>query len=158
MQKKIYSEKPVFKVQKKHAWRDKFIRIIEIGLVVVVISGTVVWLLLSSNFSFEKLFKTFGNSVKPKITSNSATRKLSDEEKLKQLFSERKLIDVSSFEKTKEGDFQVSSKSGEVFIFSHEKNLDEQVSTLQTLFAKAKIEGKSLKKVDFRFSKIVVEF
>src|SRR3989344_8750702 len=158
MQKKIYSEKPVFKVENKHAWRDKFIRIIEIGLVVIVIAGTIVWLLLASHFSFARLFASLGNSIKPKVTSNSATRNLSDVEELKKLLSERKLVDINSVEKTNEGSFQVKSKSGEIFIFSHEKNLEEQVSTLQTLLAKAKIEGKSLKKADFRFSKIVVEY
>lgn len=158
MQKKSYLEKPVFKVEKKHAWRDKFIRGVEVGSLVVVVIGTFVWLLISSNFSFEALFAGLGNELKPKIASNSVTKNLSVADTLKKLLTEKRLADVSSIEKTTEGDFQVKSSSGQIFIFSHEKNLDEQVSTLQTLLAKAKIEGRSLKKVDFRFSKIAVEY
>ncbi len=158
MEKKLFPEKPIFKVKKKHAWRDRFIRGIEICALVLVILGTIVWLLFSSKFSLTDFVKNLGNSLKPKIASESARKNLSEVDQIKKLLEGKKLFDINSIEKTKEGDFQVNSMKGETFIFSNEKNLEEQVSTLQTLLAKAKIEGKSLKKVDFRFSKVVVEY
>lgn len=42
--------------------------------------------------------------------------------------------------------------------FSEEKDLNEQIRSLQTLFSKATIENKQLKKVDFRFSKVIIEY
>ncbi len=158
MDKRINPQKPVFKVKQKHAWRDKFIRSVELGLVFLVVIGTIVWLLLSSNFSFDKLFGDISTVLKPKIASESATKNLSNEEKIKKFLSEKHLVEVASISKTKEEDFEIKSKNGQTIVFSKEKSIEEQVSTLQTLLAKAKIEGKSLKKADFRFSKIVVEY
>ena len=158
MQKKLYSEKPIFEVKKKHAWRGKFIRGVEIAALVLVVLGTIAWLLLSSNFSPNKLFANLANVLKQKIASEEAKKKLSKIEQLNWQLKEKKLFEVKSVEETAEGDFQVKSAKDQVVFFSREKNFDEQVSTLQTLLAKAKIEGKGFKKADFRFSKVVVEY
>jgi len=158
MNKRINSQRPVFTVEKKHAWRDRFIRSVEIILVAAVALGTGVWLLVSSNFSFEGLLGGLTSSLSPRTSTSSAVRDLSPEDKIRALIQEEHLLEIASVTKTPQGDFEVKSKSGQLIIFSQEKNLEEQVSTLQNLLAKAKIEGKGLKKADFRFSKIVVEY
>ena len=50
------------------------------------------------------------------------------------------------------------SKTGVTIFFSKEKNFRESISTLQTLLAKAKIDNKTVKQVDFRFDKIIVKY
>ena len=57
-----------------------------------------------------------------------------------------------------ENDISVKAKNGPTILFSTKKSLTDQVSTLQTLLTKAKIDNKAIKKVDFRFEKIVVEY
>lgn len=54
----------------------------------------------------------------------------------------------------------VELKSDEVplILFSRQKEVSEQIRSLQTVWQKYKIEGKALKKIDLRFDKPVVEY
>ncbi len=114
--------------------------------------------MVGSNFSFSRFFQQISSSLKPKVASDQATKNLSASDRLKLLIQEKSLFEISNLTVTAEGDFQVQAKSGQIFVFSAQKDLSEQVATLQTLLSKAKIENKSFKKVDFRFDKIVVEY
>jgi len=158
MSENLYSGKSIFQIRKKFAWKTKIVRFVEIILAFIVLAGTILWLVFSTNFSFPNFFKSLGNSLKPKIASNTAKKNLSDEELLKKLLSEKNLLEVKFLEKTSEKDYKIVTKDGINIYFAKDKSFEDQVSTLQILLAKAKIEGKSLKKVDFRFSKIIVEY
>lgn len=54
----------------------------------------------------------------------------------------------------------IELKSDEVplILFSRQKEVSEQIRSLQTVWQKYKIEGKALKKIDIRFDKPVVEY
>jgi hypothetical protein len=52
----------------------------------------------------------------------------------------------------------VQTRQGTVLFISSEKSLDDQVRTLQTLLAKARIDKRELAIVDFRFDKLVVSY
>ncbi len=149
---------PVFTVKKKHAWRDQILRWVSILLIISVLLGTVVWILLSSNFSYEKIFSEVLTRIKPEVRKEVKIKASSKEEELKQLIDNDKVFEIESLTNTTEGDILVKAKKGPTIIFASKKSLTDQVSTLQTLLTKAKIDNKAIKKVDFRFEKIVVEY
>lgn len=74
------------------------------------------------------------------------------------MITSEKILEVDRIERTSENDLLLFSKNGVVVFFDDQKSLDDQVATLQTLLTKARIDNKALKKVDFRFEKIVVEY
>lgn len=149
---------PVFSVDKKHAWRDQLLRWVGLGLVGLVLVGTVGWLLVSSNFSAGKTFENLVQQLKPEVSKKQEIKIASKEEELKLLIEKSKALEIESLTKTAEGDLSLKAKSGPQVIFAVEKSLTDQVATLQNLLTKAKIDNKALKKVDFRFEKIVVEY
>ncbi len=158
MNAKRNSIAPFFSVKKKFSWKDRVIRFLELGLIALVILGTLFWLLISSHFSFNKFLSGVVNNIQPKISSSSAQKVTSDEDKIKQLLKTNNVIQVVSVTKSQEGYLEVHSKEGLIVYFSLAKNLQDEVTTLQTLSSKAKIDNKSLKIVDFRFNKIVVQY
>ena len=149
---------PVFTVKKKHAWRDQILRWVSIFLIVSVLLGTLVWVGLSSNFSYERFFTEVLSRIKPEIKQEAKIKPSSKEEELRQLIDSDKTFEIESLTNTPEGDILIKAKNGPTIIFSSKKSLTDQVTTLQTLLTKAKIDNKALKKVDFRFEKIVVEY
>lgn len=149
---------PVFKINKKHAWRSNLLNLVEVGLIILVIAGTFVWLLVASRFSFSGVINTLSRTLKPQATFESTPKYQTAESELRAAIENEKVFEIDSITKTSEGDFSVKAKSNLTVIFSAGKSFSEQVSTLQTLLAKARIESKTLKKVDFRFAKIVVEY
>lgn len=149
---------PVFTIEKKHAWRDILLRWVGLALVLIVLLGTVVWYLVASNFSFEKTFESLVERLKPEVKKEQKIEVTRPEQELSALIEKDKVIEIESLKRTSEGDLTVKAKSGPVIIFAIEKSLTDQVATLQTLLTKAKIDNKALKKVDFRFEKIVVEY
>jgi hypothetical protein len=149
---------PVFNVQKKHAWRDVLLRFVSLILIGSVVLGTLVWLLVVSGFSFQKFLNMSLEALKPQVQQEKKVDGLTPEEELRVLIDQDKLFEIESLTKTAEGDFVVVAKNGPTVIFTVKKSLTDQLTTLQTLLTKAKIDNKALKKVDFRFAKIVVEY
>lgn len=148
---------PIFEVKKKHSWKTSLIHYLEISLVIIVVLGTLVWVIVSFHFSFGNIFNNTFSFFRPKISTETVTGKQSSEAEIYQLFAEQKLFKIVSVNKTEQGDFQVTSDTGVVVFFAANKDLSEQVATLQTLLTKAKIDNKPIKKVDFRFEKIIIE-
>ncbi len=96
--------------------------------------------------------------MRPEVKKEEKSRALSREEELENLINTEKVLDIDRVERTAENDFLLFSKNGMVVFFDEQKSFDDQVATLQTLLTKARIDNKALKKVDFRFEKIVVEY
>jgi cell division septal protein FtsQ len=57
-----------------------------------------------------------------------------------------------------DGSFTVNLKDGGEIILSSKKDLDNQLSSLQLILSRLTIEGKKLKKLDFRYDNPVVSF
>ncbi|HSX57650.1 MAG TPA: hypothetical protein VLE47_00065 [Candidatus Saccharimonadales bacterium] len=153
------SPAPVFSVNKKHAWRDTASKIVGLILIALVILGTLFWLLFSTHFSFSNSFKGVLANLSPKIATTETKKKVeSEQDKLRVLLQKAKLFEIESITKTDEGDFLVKGKDNLVVYFSSDKDLASQVTTLQSLLTKARIENKAFKKVDFRFEKTVVQY
>src|SRR3972149_7317735 len=148
---------PVFEIKKKFSWKETLLRLLEVVLIVVVIGGTAFWLLLASGFSFEKLFSDFLGKLKPAVTLEQNKSFEDSGTLVKNLIDEYKIFEVGSVRESGNDSLEVTSKNNILVIFSLKKDLSGQVRTLQTVSTKAKIENRNLKKVDFRFEKIIVE-
>ena len=155
--KKSNKSVPVFQVKKKHSWRGRLVRLLEVLLIVLVLLGTLVWYLVSSHFSFNNFFKSASQLLSIKVEKTKVIKQQTDQEKLKTAIEESKVFEIESI-KGVQGGFEVKSKIGLIVDFSKEKDFDESIRTLQTLLAKAKIDNKTVKQVDFRFDKIIVKY
>lgn len=147
----------VFEVKKKHSWRVNLIRWLEISLILIVLLGTTVWLLSQSNFSMEKFFQDVKDKFQPKIAVKKVISQKNQKQTLQETIESEKVFEIESIKEVQNG-FEVKSKNSATVIFAKDKDLSNQVRTLQTLLAKAKIDNKSVKRVDFRFEKIVVQY
>lgn len=149
---------PIFSVRRKHAWRDQILRYISLILIGTVVLGTAVWFLISANFSWAKFMTQFLEKVRPEIKKEEKLIVESKEDELKMLIEKDKIVDIDAIGKTLEGNISLKVKNGPQVFFAVKKSLVDQVATLQTLLTKAKIDNKAIKKVDFRFEKIIVEY
>lgn len=147
----------MFEVKKKHSWRGNLIRFLEITLIIMVILGTSVWFLKGSNFSINKFIGDLNNKLSPKLEKKNNQVQKSSKESLKEIIEAEKVFEIESINEVQKG-LEVKSKKSIIVIFSNEKDFLNQVRTLQTLLAKAKIDNKSVRRVDFRFEKLIVQY
>lgn len=68
------------------------------------------------------------------------------------------VFEIKSFKDLDDYSVEASSSSGVTAIFSNQVDVSSQVSSLQTLLVKSRIEAKKIKKIDLRFNKTVVEY
>lgn len=54
--------------------------------------------------------------------------------------------------------WEMRLKNGESVIFSLEKDIDEQINSLQMILKRFKIEGRQFEKIDLRFEKPVITY
>lgn len=149
--------RPLFQVEKKHSWRGRLVRLLEIFLIGLVLVGTLIWYLWQSHFSFGNFLDSVKQVLTPKIEQKKQDKVLTSKDRLKRLIEDNHVFEIVTIEEVPDG-FEVKAKDGLVVVFSKEKDFSETISTLQTLLAKAKIDNKSIKHVDFRFDKIIVEY
>jgi len=83
---------------------------------------------------------------KNQVSSNSLVEK-----KLKE-----KGISYTSFDTEKDLSYKIKLRSGGEVIIDPSKNIDQQLSSLQLILSQLKIEGKALKRLDFRYQKPII--
>ena len=111
-------------------------------------------LLISLNLVF--VYKTFiekPDSILNPLSSNQVSSTEEIGEKLK-----TKKIAFAEIESQKDLTYLVKLKGGGEVIFDPNKDIDEQLASLQLILSQLKIEGKALKRLDFRFEKPVITF
>lgn len=64
----------------------------------------------------------------------------------------------SSIRQATGSSYLVTLADGGEIVLSLEKNIDKQISSLQPILKQLTIEGKSVKRIDFRFDKPVIEY
>jgi hypothetical protein len=147
----------LFSAPRIHAPKTRTLRLIE-GLVLIsVLTGTIVSFLNSRNFSLTAFLEQLPRILTPRQASESGRPKdASFEEKI--LFELQKIsLSVEETSKTAEGNLLVITKDNTKVYFASDKDPSSQVRTLQTVLAKARIESKKIRRVDFRFENLVVE-
>lgn len=70
----------------------------------------------------------------------------------KSIFEPKDYQDIDSYT------LQVTDRTGLVVLFGKDGDISQQLSSLQSLLSKSRIESKALVRVDLRFNKIVVEY
>lgn len=135
-------KKTITKRQKKEKSRKK------LGLILIFIGLIQISVLLFYIAYLEK--KTAPLSP---LSKNQTSFNLLIEKKLKE-----KRIETISLETEKDLNYKIILKNGEEIIFDRNKNIDGQLSSLQLILNQLKIEGKALKRLDFRYQKPIITF
>ena len=131
------SPQKIFSAPKTHNNKRKAIFLVEILVIILLITGTIISFVALDEFAPSDYFKKFTNLALLKRPSQKKEEK-SFEEKIREAI-DKKILDVTAIEKSNEG-------------------LGFQARTLQTVLSKAKIENRVASLVDFRFDKIVVQY
>lgn len=147
----------IFTARSVHKPKEKFLRFFEVMVILLVFLGTLFALYSSQRTRITGFLNQIPKFLTPKQASQSVAPKVAFDESLK-IALRRDSIAFQAVSLTAQGDYLVDVSGGLKIFFSSKKDSNDQVSTLQTLLAKAKIEGKQIKKVDFRFENIVVEY
>lgn len=158
--KKYFNKKESngFEIKKPNTKAKKMLLFFEIGLVVLVLSGTVWGVVSLTNFSFLNFFQENVIKVVP-ITPEPIIGEI------KQSKSETLIAalpeEVFQLEKIKEensNELKLLSTEDTTAIFSLNKDIEFQLTTLQNLLTKAKINKKKVKRIDLRYEKAVVVY
>lgn len=146
----------VFVAPKVHTKVRNIRLTIEILLLIVVVIGTIFSLLLPSNFSLQTRLEDLKGLISLK-KQNFEPKAPSFEERAATSI-DKKLLNITSLESGSEGFVTIRSMEGVTVILSSQKDIETQTRALQTVLSKAKIEGKAVSLVDFRFDKLVVRY
>jgi len=137
----MWQSKRVIRKQKK---RNK--------IIIPIFSLFIFIILVLFFFSFKFLYFNGGKFLNP-----VAKGSFSQETNLSQ-YLKAKGIDVLKVSTLYDSSYVVDLKDGEQIIFSDKKSLETQVSSLQLMLSRLKIEGKNFKILDFRYDNPVVSF
>lgn len=144
-------EAKVFVPKRVNRKKQVLYKLVLLTIAVLVLVGTV-YPFYRVYFPQAKDF--FLNNLSLKI-NNEGNKNTSFEEKLRVGLEGR--LEVLNITSSSEGTKAVLLDGTQVW-FSPEKDLEQELRSLQTLLSKATIENRKLKRVDFRFSKVVLEY
>ena len=130
----------VTKKEKKKATRNR------LGLLLIVLG------LLAVNFTL--VYTAFFQKPKP-IVNPMSKNQISSTKIVEDKLKESK-IEYTSFDTQKDLTYILKLKSGGEVVLNPTKNIDEQLSSLQLILSQLKIEGKTLKRLDFRYEKPII--
>lgn len=134
-------------VRKQNRKNKKYFKYVGIVFLILGIS-----LILTSTFI---LFSPYVLSIKLVSPLPSAVKVKSED--LNGMLSKAK-IDFSSVKVSTNSSYMVNLKDGGNVIFSKNKDLQQQVRSLQIILSRLTIDGKRLRSLDFRFDKPVVSY
>ncbi|MEX0621727.1 MAG: hypothetical protein WD187_01950 [Candidatus Woykebacteria bacterium] len=144
-------------VSKTHTKKRRIVLAFEVLLVVLVVVGTGFSFLKFNNFSVVDLSSRIKGVLSLKKEARRGEDQISQKKKILNLI-DKKILSVTNIEESRENFFIVQTKEKVKVIISTDKNLQDQARALQNVLAKAKIEGKDVSLVDFRFEKLVVRY
>ena len=139
--------------KKKRRWR----LIIEVLFIGAVVVGSLATFLQFRDISYEQTFDKFRGVLSIRRETPLEKLGVSTEEKIKDIYN-RKILKITSIDDSNEEYITIKSQERTTVVLSTSQDLEEQAKTLQSVLAKAKIEGKSVLLVDFRFEKLVVRY
>ncbi len=138
--------------------RRRLRRKINVVLRIIFLIIFVISLVLLIRFGLSNILKIAIFNKKPAATSLisplNSTDNLSD---FKRKLSEKN-ISYSEIKENQDLSVQLTLKDGSIVLFSKEKDIEWQVSSLEELLSRLTIENKKPKTIDFRFDKPIVKF
>jgi hypothetical protein len=148
---------PEFRINKANRRKTKLFHVLVFLLLGFVLIGTAspfvarlsvkltqVVETIRGNLAFEKkeaiepLAPSFRNQIKEKV--------------------DPAVFEIKEFKEIDDYSLEAVDSRGVSAIFGNQTDLQNQVSSLQTLLVKSRIEAKKVKKIDLRFNKTVVEY
>ena len=154
----IKKKENVVDLKKPNLKARRALRIVEIALILFVVLSTIFGLASISRFSFSDFWDERFSKISPKILEPNAPAE--DNDRSDQIIRNlpKELFTFKKLEKKTDTDLVVTSQQGTTALFSLTKNLDFQLTTLQNILTKAKINKRKVAKVDLRFDKVAVVF
>lgn len=132
----------VTKKEKKKATRKR------LGLLLILVGLFFV--------TFTLVYKAFLEKPRP-IISPLSKNQISSTKMVEDKLHENK-IEYTSFSTQKDLTYLLKLKGGGEVILNPSRDIDEQLSSLQLILSQLKIEGKTLKRLDFRFDAPIITF
>ena len=130
------------KKQKKEISRKKL-------AIVLIITGLFIVAILLSYVAFLEKDPVYLSPLSKDQTSVSSTIKKSLKEKK---------IEYVSLQTSKELNYVIKFDKDSEAIIDPKKDIDQQLSSLQLILSALKIEGKTFKRLDFRYQKPIISF
>ena len=136
--------------KRNREWRTFFRKIL---IFIVIFAGTLGLLLVISRQPVTGLLSplSFAKDVsldKVVIQDTAEVRKALKE----------KEIEFDDVKISSDGAYMIKLTTGEDLILSPKKDLDKQLSSLQVIYSRLTMEGRGLKRLDFRYDKPIVVF
>ena len=135
-------KKTVTKREKRNAVRKR------LGLLLIFLG------LISVNLFL--IYRVFFDKPKA-IISPLSQNQISSTEIIEKKLKENEISHVS-LSTQKDLNYLIKLKDGGEVVLDKGKNIDEQLDSLQLILSQLKIEGKTLKRLDFRFEKPIITF
>ncbi len=146
-----------FQVTQIHKPKANLLRLFEILIILAVMGGTIFLFFNHRQVSWQGIVSSFQSLLTPKQATSSSKKEISFEDRLLSDLAKNS-FKVKSYSLTQESNYLIVIDQGTKIYFDSKKDSASQVRTLQTLVAKARIEDRQLRRVDFRFEKPVVEY
>lgn len=149
-------EKKLFSLQRKNRTNTLLFNLVVILLLLFVLISTLAPLLSSLGVSMLHAIDTIKtNLTYGQAVVNPLEPSFSDQIKEK---VDPSIFEIKEFKGIDNYSIEVTSTQGVIALFGIEKDLGNQVSSLQTLLVKSRIEAKRVKRIDLRFNKTIVEY
>jgi cell division septal protein FtsQ len=102
------------------------------------------------------IYKAFLEKPKP-ISSPLARNQISSTQSVEKKLKEIN-VNYTSIDTEKDLNYLIKLKDNSEVILDSGKSMDEQLASLQLILSQIKIEGKALKRLDFRYEKPIITF
>ncbi len=148
----------VIEFEKPNTKARKILFYVEAALILLVIVGTALGLIKIFKFSPVQFVQDNFYKVTPKTPVPLGQVEVKDKaNQIIELLPDD-LFTFKAVQSRTEEELWVISNQGTLVIFSLNKHAEFQLTTLQNLLTKAKINKKKVEKIDFRFEKVIVVY
>lgn len=147
--------KKILRFERANHKKELVFKILVIILLLFVLVGTLSPFIIKGVLIVQNSFNNVLTNITQKKTPLTPVTASFEQQVVAKL--DKSIFEPKSFNR-EEGFLEVTSSQGVVALFSPTGELDTQVSSLQTLLVKSRIEAKPIKKVDLRFNKLFVEY
>lgn len=146
-----------FSSPQKNQRKHMLFNIIVTLILVVVLAGVMAPYFLNISNFMQNAFTNFKMNISPhKIAAlNPIAPNIRD---VIAATADKSIFDPKDYKDIDDHTLEVTDRTGLIVLFGKETAINQQLSSLQSLLTKSRIESKRLKRVDLRFNKIAVEY
>jgi hypothetical protein len=142
---------------KIHTKKRRWLLVIEIFFVVLVAIGSLFSIMRLNDVAFKDTIEDLRERLAPQQEKAKTGDEVTIEGSVREVFH-KKPLSITSITKTSDDFITIRTKEKTTVVVSTKQDLEDQAKTLQNVISKAKIEGKGISLVDFRYEKLVVRY